>query len=191
MTLTILQIVNEVLTQIGSTPVKTLCKSENALEKQLLALINSQGRMLSRCTRWQGLIKTHVFKTIRGKTQPEGLPEDFLEMVKDDRFPKLYQIQYNMFKSREDMIENQQIAYDYITKNWVISADQKTDKENVTQDSDLIKFDDQLFILGLKSYFLEEKGLDYISSKMAFSKLLDHLIGMNNVSQMDMRRLSY
>ncbi len=189
--MTIIEIVNEMLHQLGLEPVKQLCKSKGALEQQILALINAQGRMLSRCARWQSLKKTHIFKTVRGKIQPKGLPKDYLELSKDDRFPKLYQIQYDTFRAKDDLIEDIDIAFDYVSKNWVVSEGGSANKSSITEDTDCIKFDEHLFILGLKSQFLEEKGLDFIGSKMEFGRLLEHLVAKNNTNQLSTRRLSY
>lgn len=189
--ITILEMVNEIFSQIGQAPLKQLCHQEGALSRQILALAHSLGAMLSRCHRWECLTKTHQFKTVRGRIQPSGVPEDFLDLKEDDRFPKLYRIQYRTFRSSQDLIEDETLCYDYISSHWVVSQDGKVEKSRITEDTDLVKFDSHLFTLGLKSHFLEEKGLDFMSSKMDFSKLLDHLVIRNQVRKYGQMKLSY
>ena len=54
------------------------------------------------------------------------------------------------------MREDLDIAFDYVSKNWVVSeGGGSANKSSITEDTDCIKFDGHLFILGLKSQFLE------------------------------------
>lgn len=63
------------------------------------------------------------------------------------------------------------LAFEYISKNWVISSS-ATGKSAFTDDTDTYIFDDSLMILGLKTLFLQAKGLDFSLEGSQFTNLL-------------------
>ncbi len=63
------------------------------------------------------------------------------------------------------------LAFEYISNNWVLSA-ASTGKSSFTADDDTFIFDDSLMILGLKTLFLQAKGLDFSLEGSQFSSLL-------------------
>ena len=52
------------------------------------------------------------------------------------------------------------IVFEYITKNWVLGID-GVGKASCTLDTDDIIFSDNMFVLGLKAFYKQAKGLDY------------------------------
>lgn len=62
-------------------------------------------------------------------------------------------------------------AFEYISKNWVIGAD-GTHKTELTADTDTFVFDTSLMVLGVKTLWLQAKGLDFSLEGAQFSNLL-------------------
>lgn len=62
-------------------------------------------------------------------------------------------------------------AFEYISKNWVIGAD-GISKPALTLDTDTFVFDDSLMILGVKTLWLQAKGLDYSIEAAQFANTL-------------------
>lgn len=52
------------------------------------------------------------------------------------------------------------IVFEYITKNWALGVD-GVSKASCTQDTDEIIFSESMFVLGLKAFYKQAKGLDY------------------------------
>lgn len=63
------------------------------------------------------------------------------------------------------------LAFEYISKNWVLAAD-GTSKASFTLDTDTCIFDDSLIVLGAKTLFLQAKGLDFSLEGAQFTNLL-------------------
>lgn len=63
------------------------------------------------------------------------------------------------------------LAFEYISKNWVLSS-AGVGKPSFTEDTDTYIFDDSLMILGLKTLFLQAKGLDFSLEGAQFTNLL-------------------
>ena len=64
------------------------------------------------------------------------------------------------------------LAFEYISKNWVIDAT-GTSKPAFTADTDTFVYDESLMILGVKTLFLQAKGLDYSLEGSQFTGLLN------------------
>lgn len=62
-------------------------------------------------------------------------------------------------------------AFEYVSKNWVVSST-GTPKPAFTADDDTCIYDDSLMILGAKVLFLQAKGLDFSLEGAQFSSLL-------------------
>lgn len=60
------------------------------------------------------------------------------------------------------------LAFEYISKNWVSG-----NKSSFTEDTDTFIYDDSLMILGLKTLFLQAKGLDFSLEGAQFTNLLN------------------
>lgn len=63
------------------------------------------------------------------------------------------------------------LAFEYISKNWITGAD-GTAKAAFTADTDTYIFDDSLLVLGVKTLFLQAKGLDFSLEAAQFGNLL-------------------
>ncbi|MAL02049.1 MAG: hypothetical protein CL536_07890 [Alcaligenaceae bacterium] len=64
------------------------------------------------------------------------------------------------------------LAFEYISKNWVIDS-AGTTKPAFTADTDTFVYDESLMILGVKTLFLQAKGLDYALEASQFTGLLN------------------
>lgn len=63
-------------------------------------------------------------------------------------------------------------SFEYISKNWVIGVDGLR-KPEFTADTDTFVFDESLMILGVKTLWLQAKGLDYSIEAAQFANLLN------------------
>lgn len=68
-------------------------------------------------------------------------------------------------------------AFEYISKNWIISADGMTYREFFTQDTDEFLLPDQLVLMGLRWRWMREKGLDYSELYQTYEMQVKDAIG--------------
>jgi hypothetical protein len=68
-------------------------------------------------------------------------------------------------------------AFEYISKNWIISFDGMTFKEFFTQDTDEFLLPDQLVLMGLRWRWMREKGLDYSELYQTYEMQVKDAIG--------------
>lgn len=68
---------------------------------------------------------------------------------------------------------NLNLAFEYISKSWVLAADGVTYKSKFTADTDTFIFDDSLMTIGLKLRWLQSKGFEYDYAQREFSSLLN------------------
>ena len=76
--------------------------------------------------------------------------------------PRLrFRIQGNTLSINPPPSANLNLAFEYISNAWVVSADGLTYKQKFTADTDTCLFDDSLMVSGLKLRWLQTKGFDY------------------------------
>lgn len=68
-------------------------------------------------------------------------------------------------------------AFEYISKNWIISEDGLTNKRLFTADTDEFLLPDELLLMGLRWRWMREKGLDYAELFATYEAQVKDAIG--------------
>jgi hypothetical protein len=74
-------------------------------------------------------------------------------------------------------------AFEYITNNWITSADGATEKSAFTVDTDLILFPEKLVKMGLRWRWKKEKGFEYAEDFRTYEAALKYTLGSNGLKQ--------
>ena len=202
--MSLLTIVQNAVDRIGfgATP-DTVVGNTDKTAKQMLALVNQEGELLSRF-QWEALVKEYTFPLATGD-QDYATPAGFRYMIPDSvwsrdskrpvRTPITSQ-EWQFYKGwstvtgltlrariRNKELEFDQtitsddngktIAYEYVSSYWAETSG-GTAKENFTLDADVGILDEELLTLGLIWRFKKAKGLEWQS---------DYLDYKNHVSQ--------
>lgn len=67
----------------------------------------------------------------------------------------------------------QTISFDYISNCWIRAIAGSTWATTITLDTDVVAFDDDIMILGLKAKIQKERGLEYQSNMAAYQRKLE------------------
>jgi hypothetical protein len=71
---------------------------------------------------------------------------------------------------------NLTLKFDYISKSWIFTAG-TTWQETIAADADVVAFDDDLMILGLKMKWYQMKGLDWTPYEQEYNLKIDRARG--------------
>jgi hypothetical protein len=94
--------------------------------------------------------------------------------------PRLrFRIQGNTIAINPPPSANLNLAFEYISKSWVLAADGVTYKNSFTADTDTFVFDDSLMTIGLKLRWLQTKGFEYDYAQREFDSLLSMCKGQD------------
>lgn len=94
--------------------------------------------------------------------------------------PRLrFRIQGNNLAINPPPSSNLNLAFEYISKAWVLAADNVTYKTKFSADTDTFIFDDSLMTLGLKLQWLKAKGFEYDYAQREFDSLLNMCKGQD------------
>jgi hypothetical protein len=94
--------------------------------------------------------------------------------------PRLrFRIQGNTLAINPPPSDNLNLAFEYISKSWVLATDGVTYKDQFTADTDTFVFDDSLMTIGLKLRWLQTKGFEYDYAQREFDSLLNLCIGQD------------
>lgn len=165
---------------VGSTDVQVL---------QLYSLANEEVRELTRDFDWQALRAQKTFLTVADEDQPDAVPADWMRFLSDSFWnrttrlqligpitPQLWQAilaqpqlnrvfltwirRGNVFKITPTPPADQEIAYEYISKNCV-ESDGGALQPQFEADTDEALLDEYLITLGVRWRFRKSKNLDY------------------------------
>lgn len=184
--LTIVQRTCDLLSLPRPTVVAT---STDQQVRQLYAIANEEGADLASSFQWQALTRQYTFTTTATPEQTGAVPSDWDRFLSNSFFnrttlrqmfgpitPQRWQaIQvypqfagiYLAFRQRDNAFlitptppADQEIAYEYTTKNWAVS-DTGTEKLEFTADTDTTVLDERLFPLGIRWRWKAAKGFPY------------------------------
>jgi len=94
--------------------------------------------------------------------------------------PRLrFRIQGNTLAINPPPSANLNLAFEYISKSWVLADDGVTYKNKFTADTDTFVFDDSLMTIGLKLRWLQAKGFEYDFAQREFDSLLSMCKGQD------------
>lgn len=184
--LTITQRLCDMLSLVRPTVVVT---STDQQVRQLFAIINEEGQDLASSFNWQKLTRQHTFTTVATPEQTGAVPDDWDRFLSNSFFnrttlrqmfgpitPQRWQaIQvypqfagiYLAFRERDGAFlitptppADEEIAYEYVTKNWAVSSG-GTEKYEFSADDDTTLLNEQLIILGARWRWKAAKGFPY------------------------------
>jgi hypothetical protein len=182
--MTIKEILNQVLNEIGFQEEESFFTSESDEAKQLAALANRELNFLQKYP-WQALIKTQTVAMTTDETYP--LPTDFRQYVFDTAFTEdrkawfpissekwSYDEARNTISGRSPEVRiiggelairnpanGQTLRLEYVSDAPVLDGDGTTYKSRFEFDTDTFILNDDLLILGVMWRFKKAKGLDF------------------------------
>lgn len=194
--MTLLTIAQDAAGRLALPIPTTLVGSTDKQAVRLLRLAKEVGKSLNRAAPWKKLQREHVFTTVEGEEQPDGLPTDFDWIMPDTIFDRALRRpvegpispeEWQTFKSRwvarvwpayrirgETMLltpsqpAGKTFAFEYISRMWCKAAD-GTEQDNWLADTDVPILDEELHILGLVTRFKWRSGLDYADDLANFN----------------------
>lgn len=162
---------------------------------------------------WDSLILQNTFTTVASEEQPDAVPDDWEAFVPNTFFnrttrlevcgpitpqqwqaiqaqPQLnrvflaFRMRDNAFLITPEPTAGDTIAYEYISKNWVLSASDEA-KSEFTADTDTSVLPEKLIRLGVRWRFLAAKNLDYAEAfrtyEMEKAKAKANTIGSSKI----------
>ncbi len=208
--MSLLSIIQDVCGRLSLPQPTTVVGSTDKQVIQLLALANEEGKSLATRTRWQALNEEKTFVTVAAANQPAALPTDFDRFIPNSFFNRstrrpmtgpltpqqwqwiqaqpVYGTAYLMFRERTGQFlivptpaAGQTIAYEYVSKNWVLSAT-SVPKASFTADDDTSYLDEELIGLGARWRFLRAKGLDYAEEMATYELQVEQSVARDGGS---------
>lgn len=201
-TATAISIVNDALIELGLPAVTVGAVGYDTNAQQAVAMLNSLGDELIRVHDWQFLEQTVQF-IADGVSDAYPLPQDFGRTVNQTQWsisdkrpmqgpdsPQVwswnqygiaavgvyyrYRILNNKFAIFPIPSNGLEFVFYYISKNWVMDADDNTVmKDKVTKENDIPVFDRRLLVTGLKAKLWAQKGFDTTKIQDEFNYMLD------------------
>jgi len=208
MTTNALAIVNESLQELGLPQVVTILSAQDDQTGfQTLGLLNRVGSELVRAHDWQFLERTATFNG-DGVQNKFPLPIDYGRIVNQTTWSTANKrpmygpmspqgwswIQYGIvsvgvyyrYRILDNMLQvfptpamGEIIHFFYITRMWVTDLIDGDEKDRVTKDTDLPKFDKDLMIAGTKLKLWKQKGMDASDLSSEFAYMLEAEKGQN------------
>lgn len=86
---------------------------------------------------------------------------------------QIFRINNNSIEIYPSENDGMVFSYDYISSYWVKESDTGKKKPYFTKDSDTCVFDDSLMISGLKTRWMQAKGLDYSFNIQEYASLIE------------------
>ena len=184
--MSLLTIVQNTCQRVGVPAPSSVINNTDATVQQMLALAQEQGKELTDRFHWQGLTQEASFTTVAQESQGSlsTIAPGFSRLLNDTFYDRTDRTHiygplnaqdwqheqgtngtsaYDRFRIRGDLLllypapaAGHQIAFEYVTKNWISG-----DKDAFTADGDTALLDEELLTLGLVWRFREAKGFDY------------------------------
>lgn len=201
-------VINRTAVQCGKAAVADPYASTDPDFVLLCDLLDSLGDELLNGHQWTHLVLPFSFTT-DGVTTSYAFPPGFQEMVNQTlwnhstRLPAIgplsfqqstalqarlvnivlnvvYQVQGNLLTMPIVPPSGANVTGMYLTRNWVKASGSPTpDKDRPTAQDDLLLFDEELLIAGLKLRFDENRGFDTTKSEERYDAKLEAAIGKN------------
>lgn len=204
--MTALSIVQDACGRMGLQQPSALFSSLSPQDIQFRTLLNQEGKELYKRKPWTNLQREQTFTTVATAAQTSSVASDFGYYVNDTMFDRTenrklvgplneYEWQreksgpaftsvYHAFRFWQGSVyitptpeAGNTVAYEYITKNWAITASDSSAKAAFSVDTDTSHLDEELLTLGLIWRFRKAKGLDYSEEFRTYQMEVDNLAG--------------
>jgi len=169
----------------------TVMGNSNEMVKQLRALLEEEGDALSRRGDWEGLtfeathttlaqedqgaitsIATNGYRYIKDETmwdRTDKLPVPQLHSTLWQRYKAVvnasprykYRIRGGKLLMTPTPTAGNTLAFEYVSKNWILSADALTYRRAFVLDTDTVLLPEELFLMGLRWRWKKEQGREY------------------------------
>jgi len=204
--MTLLTIIQDVTDLLSLPRPQAVVASQDAQVRQLYALANEEGKELASRHDWQALTMQYTFDTTEAAVQTSAIPADLDRFIANTFFnrttrrnllgpltpqdwqaiqaqPQLNRVYIswrergNIFLATPDPVPpTQTIAYEYVTKNWAISA-AGTPQARFSADDDTSYLDEELIKLGVRWRFMKTKGLEYAEDFRTYERQVQQARG--------------
>lgn len=191
----------------------TVIGSSNEMVVQMKALLEEEGDALSRRGDWEGLtfeathtslaqedqgaitsIATNGFRYIKNETmwdRTDKLPVPLLHSTRWQYFkatvnssPRFkYRIRGGKLLMTPTPTAGNTIAFEYISKNWILSADGNTYKRAFTLDTDTLLLPEELLLMGLRWRWKKEQGREYAEDFRDYEMQVTDALGRDGGKQ--------
>lgn len=189
--MSLLTIATDALNEIGGFEVPgSFYGNPNPTAKQVLKLVEREGKSLEKEYRWTALITSTTIATVSG-TATYALPSDFrafANMSQWDRTNVLplrgptsgaewqyrksglvgvssvnraFRVQGGYIAIDPTPTSVDTLAYDYYSKAWIVKQADGSNVSAFTSDNDTCRLDEDLLTMGLKWRFLQAKGMPF------------------------------
>mgnify|MGYP001076515870 CR=1 FL=1 len=198
---------NQVLSQSAHIQKANFSNSLDVDDVQMIAIANRTQQEIRDYYDWSALRRTNTLSLIAG-TNRYKLPNDYRSLVPDSAWEKdssrpvelpvperrWFKYKFSTFSDGgmkrcrlygdelevEDVTENDEIDFEYITK-WAVKAENNSVKELFDNDTDTWLLDDQLLILGIQAHWAETKLLPQAQAwRMNYNAKMSEAIGRDN-----------
>ena len=189
--MSLLTIVQSVTKRTGIPTPATVLGSTDPQVLHLLALLEEEGKSLSKRGDWESLtfeathtttaaedqgaittIASNGYRQIKNETmwdRTDKLPVPLINSTAWQRYkatvnatPRFrYRIRGGKLLISPTPPASHTLAFEYVTKNWILGADLVTYKSAFTLDTDTLLLDEDLMTLGLRWRWKKEHGLEY------------------------------
>ena len=208
--MTMLSIIQRVTGLLSLPQPSTVIGNTDKQVIQLYNLLNEQGDDQASAAMWQAMTEEGHFTTVAADIQPAAIPADFNRFIPNSFFNRstrrevtgpltprewqwikaqpVYTTVYLAFRERQGNFlmapqppAGQQIYYEYVSKNWALSAT-STPQSSFQADTDTSYLDEGVMGLGLRWRYLKAKGLEYEEDKDTYEKQLEQVIARDGGS---------
>lgn len=191
-------VINLAASEVGITAVQSPLGSTDPSFIQLAKLLTSAGRELLGLHNWQRLTKEEAFTTTAAAEYPlpddfgymidqshwdrsNSLPmagplsaQDWQYLLGSDSAVSSIYVSFRVAEGVLKVLPNPppsgvDIAYEYVSRNWVVEANGTTFKDLISDDSDIVLYESTLIVKFLKLRFLGAKGFDTTDAVNQFS----------------------
>ena len=208
--MTLLEILNNVLTQSSFLEKASFTNNADVDDKQMVSIANRVAYEIMNYYDWGGLRQIGVISLVEGSTQYQ-LPDDYQSYVPDSAWETdgsrkvdvpvddatWYQYKFSSLTSGGTIrarfygdfvqviepFDGGSFSYEYVTK-YPIRGSEGAAKELFTKDSDTFILDDQLLILGIQAHWQQAKLMPSYMEHMAnYMTKMTEAIGRSNAGQ--------
>lgn len=189
--MSLLTIVQSVTKRTGIPTPATVLGATDPQVLQLLALLEEEGKALSKRGDWESLtfeathtttatedqgaiatIASNGYRQIKNETmwdRTDKLPVPLINSTAWQRYkatvnatPRFrYRIRGGKLLLSPTPPASHTLAFEYVTKNWILGTDLVTYKSAFTLDTDTLLLDEDLLTMGLRWRWKKEHGLEY------------------------------
>lgn len=193
-------IINLAASEVGLTPVASPIGSTDPAFLQLTQLLTSAGRELLALHNWQRLTKEATFTTTtaaeydlpsdfgymidqshwdRSNSLPLAGPlsaQDWQYLLGSDSAASSIYVSFRVAEGVLKILPDPapagvDVAYEYVSRNWVVENNGTTFKDLVENDSDVVLYESSVIVKFLKLRFLEAKGFDTTAATNQFGSV--------------------